>query len=104
MESVTVTAAKHEPPCKVVDNDNFVVFNNVIAIPLKETLGLEGLVKIVGQVFVLIIIEVVNPHDPLHLLDARLCRYHRFGLLIDGIVFLFLQHPDDLGEAVIEVC
>jgi len=104
MEAVTVTATKHEPSCEVVNNDNFVVFNNVIAIPLKETLGLEGLVKVVGQVFVLLIIEVVNPHDPLHLLDACLCRHHRFCLLIDGVVFLFLQHPDDLSKAVIEVC
>ncbi len=47
MKTFTVSSPGHEPAGKLVHNHHFIIFDNVIHIPLEQSVGLECLVHMV---------------------------------------------------------
>ena len=49
METLVVAAAVHETAGELVNNDDLIVLDHIVNIPLHETPGLHGLVDVVGN-------------------------------------------------------
>ena len=59
--------------------------------------------ELVDEVLGDVVVEVLDAEGPLDLLDARLEGRHDPLLLVDLVVDVALQAPDDAGELVVEL-
>ena len=103
VEAVGVAAAEHEPAGEFVDDDDFAVFDDVVAVAFHEGVGFEGLVEVVGELDVFVFVEVFDAEGFFGFGDAALGGGDGVGFFVDGKVFVLAQSRDDFGEDVVEV-
>ena len=70
MEALVVTAADHQATGKLIDDEHFAVLHDVINVALHHTVGLDGLIDVVGEGHILCGSEVLDLEIFLGLLDA----------------------------------
>ena len=86
METIAVTAAKHETARKFIDNDDFAILDDVILIAVHHEFGTQCLNDEMVQVQVFAIEHVANAE---HLFDfsyAGIGRRNGLLLFIHGII------------------
>ena len=70
METVGVTAARHDTSCELIDDQDLVVLYYIILIPEHHVIGAEGQDDVVLDLQVLRISQVFNMEELLYLLNA----------------------------------
>ena len=82
---------------------DFAVFDDVVPVPLEERVRFERLVEVVGQLEVLLVVQVVDAEHLLDLGDALFGDGDRCAPFRRRCSPLLLEPGDDLGELVVEV-
>ena len=96
MKSVTVTSSGHDTSCKLIDDQDLVILNNVVMILVHQVVGAKGQNDAVLNFQVLWICKVGNMEKFLNLSDAFSSQVNHFVLLIDDeIASLFSLHAHD---------
>ena len=102
VDAVGVAPAVHQTAGKLVDDDHFAFFNDVLLIEMKEIPRFECRVELMRQLDIALIVEILNAQ---HLLDLGDARFHdRDGVrfLVDGVVLALFQARDDLRELFVQ--
>ena len=101
VQAVGVAAAEHQTAGELVDDDDLAVLDHVVDVLLHDTVGLDGLVDVVGEGAVGGIGQVVHMEELLRLGDAAGGEHSGLGLLVDdivgidvGVLFLLVVHLD----------
>ena len=103
VDTVGVTASVHQTAGELVDDDHFAVFDDVLLIAMEQIPRLERCVELMRELDVALIVEVRNAEHLLDLRDAGFRDRNGVRLLIDGVVFVFLQARDNLREIIVEL-
>ena len=101
VETVAVAAAEHEPPGELIDDDHLAVLDHVLDVAVVERVGAQRLLRVVHQLDVLRVGQVVDPQQALHRGDALFGQDGGPELLVDMVVLVGLEPPDELGEPVV---
>jgi hypothetical protein len=101
VHALVVPAAGEDAARVLVDDQDFAVENDVVLVPLKEFLGLDGVVQEADEGGVGRLVQVVDAEVVLHLFDAGLEDAHRALLFIDLVVGLGLEAQHHLGELAV---
>ena len=89
VETVRVTAARHDTSCELVDDQDLIILNHVVLIAEHEVVGAERKDNVVLDLKVLSIGEVVDMEECLDLLNALFCQiYDLLFLIYDEIACL----------------
>ena len=72
MDAVGIPPAVHQAPRKLIDDDDFAVFDDVLLVAMEEIPRLERRVELVRQLDVALIVEILNAEHLLDFGDARL--------------------------------
>ena len=86
MQTVAVASAEHQTTCKLIDDDDFSVLNDVVHIALHDRLCLECLDHMMVDLHVFRIAEVLNLEELFCLGDALIGQTDAFFLFLDRIV------------------
>ena len=86
MQTLGIPPAKHEPPGKLIHDDDLVVLHHIINVPLHQASGPDGLIDVVRQGGVFRVGKVLQLECLLRLLHALGGEGHRLGLLVHHIV------------------
>src|SRR5450759_317102 len=90
VETLAPAAAGHLATGELVDDDDLAVLDNVVAVPLEQSVGLEGRLEVAGQRGVGVV-HVLDAEEPLHLGDAFLGRRHGLLFEVDEVVATLLR-------------
>ena len=107
MEAVRPTAAIHHTPGKFVDDDHFVIFDDVIGIALEHHIGFERLVKMMHDLRIFIIIQVAADQkartfeQALRLFGAIFSQHHA-ALFLVLLIIAFIQLENDFMDGAIQ--
>ena len=91
MKTVGIAAPSHEPAGKFVDNNNFVVAHNVIAVAFHESFGAERGGKAVAQLNIFRRVQIRNSEPLFDFRNDFIFRRNGFLLFVDGIIFALAQ-------------
>ena len=86
VQPVAPAASGHQAAGKLVHDDDLVILQHVVHIPLVQGVGPQTLLNVVHEVDVGRLVEVLDPEELLHREDARLGHGHRLGLLVHDVV------------------
>ena len=86
MQSVGIPASRHDTPCKLVYDKDFVVFYHIVFIPKHQVVGPQGQDDVVLYLQVLRVRQVLYMEEILHLLDSGLRQVDHLVLFIDHVV------------------
>ena len=90
VQTVAVTSPRHEAASELVDDENLVVLDDIIHIPLEKSVGLESLLNVVVDLDGRRVIEVLDAQELFNTLDTLFGENNAPGLLVLRIVhFLF---------------
>ncbi|OPY66367.1 MAG: hypothetical protein A4E62_02516 [Syntrophorhabdus sp. PtaU1.Bin002] len=103
VKALAEPSSRHKPPGKLVHNDDLAILYDVVHIPLKKVVGLQGLVEVMEQVNVLWIIKVIDVDELLNPGYPFLGEIGTLRLLINHEILLLLQLIDELVDLVILV-
>ena len=94
MQTVGITAARHDTSGKLIDDQDLIILNHIILIPEHQVVGAQSQDDIVLDLQILRIRQVVDLEKLLHLLDALLRQGDDLVLFIDNeIAGLLLSIP-----------
>ena len=82
METVGVTAARHDTSCELIDDQDLVIFDHIVLIAEHEVVGTEGKDDIVLDLQIFRIRKVVDMEECLDLLNTLFCQVYDFLFLI----------------------
>ena len=89
METVGVTAARHDTSCELIDDQDLIILDHIVLIAEHEVVGTERKDDVVLNLKVLRICEVVDMEECLDLLDTLFCQvYDLLFLIYDEITCL----------------
>ena len=88
---------------ELVDDLHLAVLDDVVLVPLEQLLGLERGLELVHEVGRHLVVHVLDAERLLDLLDALVGGGDRALLLVDVVVDVALEAPDDAGELVVEL-
>ena len=63
MQAITVAAAEHQAAGELIDDDDLIILDHIVAVAFKNELGFERLIDIVRGFCILRIIEVFDPQS-----------------------------------------
>ena len=82
METVGVTAARHDTSCELIDDQDLVILDHIVLIAEHEVVGTEGKDDIVLDLQIFRIRKVVDMEECLDLLNTLFCQVYDFLFLI----------------------
>ena len=82
METVGVTAARHDTSCELIDDQDLVILDHIVLIAEQEVMGTECKDNVVLDLQILRIREVVDMEECLDLLNTLFCQVYDFLFLI----------------------
>ena len=82
METIGVTAARHDTSCELINDQDLVVLDHIVLIAEHEVVGAECKDNVVLDLQVLRIREVVDMEECLDLLNTLFCQVYDFLFLI----------------------
>ncbi len=103
VETVRPSPALEGATRELVDDLHLALVDEVVLVPVVQLLGPEGLGQLVDVVDRHRVVEVRHPHLLLDLLDPRLKRDDDLLLLVDLVVVVALEVPDDRRELVVQL-
>ena len=89
VQSVGITASKHQPSGEFVDDDDFAVFYHIVLVAMHQGMRPQRLIKVMGKFHIFIVVKIPDVERLLRFGDADFRRRHRMQLLVDGIIFAF---------------
>ena len=95
MQTVAIAAAQHEPAGKLIHDEHLAVLDHIVLIPLKQGVGLQGLVDVVVELGIFRGGNILDAEELFRLAHTLLGQAHGAGLDIRHIVpalRLFLPH------------
>ena len=103
MEAVAPAAARHQAPCKFVDDHHFAILHHVLHVALEKRVRLERLVDVVEDLHVRRIEEVVYAEQALGTADAFFSQRHGAMLLVNLVIDISAELRNDLVDAIVLV-
>ena len=99
MQTVRITAARHDTSGEFIDNENFIVLYDIIMILLHQVVGAQRENDAVLDLQIFRIRKVADVEELLRLRDALLCEVHDLVLLVDEKVsgLLLLDAHDGIN-------
>ena len=82
METIGVTAARHDTSCELIDDQDLVILDHIVLIAEHEVVGTECKDNVVLDLQILRIREVVDMEECLDLLNTLFCQVYDFLFLI----------------------
>ena len=96
MQTIGITAARHDTSGKLVNDHNLIIFYHVILIAEHQIMCTERKDHIMLDLQVLRICQVINMEKFLNLFHTLLCQIHQFVLFIyDKVSGFFLLNSHD---------
>ena len=104
MQAVAVASAGHDTACKLIDDQDLVVLDDIVMVQMHQVVGPQGQDDAVLDLQVLGVRQVLNMEETLHLADAFRGQVDDFILLIDneitGLLLLDAHDGVDLGQVI----
>ena len=102
VQTVGITAARHDTAGELVDDQNLAVLHNVVLVAEHQVVGAQGQDDVVLNLQVLRVGQVLDVEEILHLLHAVLGQVYHLILLIHhevaGLLNVLAHDGVDLGE------
>ena len=105
MQTLVIASAVHKAACEFVNDNNLVVLDNIVNIPLHNAVSLDSLIYVVLNCEVIRIGEVVNAEVLLSLFNAERSQRCRLSLFVNYIfnsvflvVFVVILFAVDFGK------
>ena len=104
VKSGGVAPTIHETTGELVHDDDLAVGDDIIAVSVKERLGLEGVVEIGRQLEILGRVKILHAQGSLDFVDSLVCERCGTQFLIDDIARILAELPNDPCKALILAC
>ena len=86
MQTFVVPASDHQSACELVHDDDLIILDYIVHIPLHQTIGTDCLIDMVQQSHILGVHEVLYAKVPLCLGNTILGKGGTAGLFIDDVI------------------
>ena len=107
MQTIGPTASIHHAPGEFVNNDHFVILDDIIGVPLEHDIGFQCLVKMMDDLRIFIIVKVCS-NDKSGCFEQALSLFGAFlgqddaARLFVLFVIAFFQLQDDLMNCLVQ--
>ena len=91
MKSVGIAAARHDTPCKFIDDQNLFILYHIIFITEHQIIRPQGQDNIVLDLQIFRVSQIFNVEKFFHFPDAFLCQVHYLILFINNEVSRLLD-------------
>ena len=103
VEALAVAPAQHQPAGELVNDDDLAVLDYVVAVALVQGVGPQGLLDVVNLGDAAVGVDVFYAEQLFHLGDTRFGQGGRTHLLVNVVVFVFLQPGHKFSELAVLV-
>ncbi len=103
MQTVAETAARHGPAGELIDDHHLAVAHQIIHVPLKNHMRLEGLVEMMQLLDAGGIVEIFHPQQFLSLSHPLLGKGQAAGLFIDRVMDVAGEFGDQAVDPDVEL-
>src|SRR5215467_7515490 len=86
VETFAVATAGHQAPCKLIDDDDLAIFDDIIFVALEDDLSLDGVLHVARQIEIAFVVDVLDTGQAFKLFDAVLGQDDGARFLFNGIV------------------